>query len=116
VSTARWTTVNAFDSHVGESPSGLFIGVVRGSSNNVQTAPLTTPSTLSGPRSPIGDDSRPGQVPLHSIRQGLMLPPINTGLGGFTHLSWVILTEIPDGSMPTHTKGREGNLPVRTQI
>jgi hypothetical protein len=28
---------------LGESPGGLFIGVVRGSSNNVEMAPLTTP-------------------------------------------------------------------------
>jgi hypothetical protein len=31
----------------GESLGGLFIGVVRGFGNNVQTAPLTTPFTLS---------------------------------------------------------------------
>jgi hypothetical protein len=31
-------------------------------------------------------------------------------------LSQVIIEENPDGSMPAHTKGREGNLPVGTQI
>jgi hypothetical protein len=31
-------------------------------------------------------------------------------------LSRVILAENPDGSMPAHTKGREGNLSVGTQI
>jgi hypothetical protein len=30
---------------LGESLGGLFIGVVRGSGNNVRTAPLTTPFT-----------------------------------------------------------------------
>jgi hypothetical protein len=32
---------------LGESPMGLFIEVVRGPGNNIQTAPLTTPFTLS---------------------------------------------------------------------
>jgi hypothetical protein len=32
---------------LGEFLGGLFIGTVRGSSDNVQTAPLTTPFTLS---------------------------------------------------------------------
>jgi hypothetical protein len=31
-------------------------------------------------------------------------------------LSRVILAENLDGSVPAHTKGREGNLPVETQI
>jgi hypothetical protein len=31
-------------------------------------------------------------------------------------LSWVILAEDPDGMMPAHTKGREGDLLVGTQI
>jgi hypothetical protein len=36
--------------------------------------------------------------------------------GGFTRLFWVILAKNPDGSMPAHMKGHEGNLPVGTQI
>jgi hypothetical protein len=46
-----------------------------------------------------------------------MLPlPVKSGLGGFTRLSQVILAKSPDGSMPAHTKGHEGNLPVETHI
>jgi hypothetical protein len=40
---------------------------------------------------------------------------VKSGLGGFTRLSRIILEKIPDGSMPVHTKGREGNLSVGTQ-
>jgi hypothetical protein len=47
VSTAQQIAVNALDSSPGESPGGLFIGVVRGSSNNVWTAPVTASFTLS---------------------------------------------------------------------
>jgi hypothetical protein len=68
------------------------------------------------PGSPFGGESQSGQVPLHRIRQGVMPPLIKSGPGGFTHLSWVILAENPDGSMPAHTKGHEGNLPVGSQI
>jgi hypothetical protein len=32
------------------------------------------------------------------------------------HLSQVILVENPNGSMLAHTKGREGNLLIETQI
>jgi hypothetical protein len=39
--------INTLSSSLGESPRGLFIGEVRGSGNNVQTAPLTAPFTLS---------------------------------------------------------------------
>jgi hypothetical protein len=31
-------------------------------------------------------------------------------------LSWIIIAENPDGSVPAHTKGRKGNLPVMTHI
>jgi hypothetical protein len=67
------------------------------------------------PGSPFGGESQPGQVPLHRIKQGLMPPsPIKFGLGGFTCVSWVILVQNSDGSMPAHMKGREGNLPIET--
>jgi hypothetical protein len=41
---------------------------------------------------------------------------MKSGPGGFTRLFRVILAENPDGSMPAHTKGLEGNLVVQTQI
>jgi hypothetical protein len=47
VSTVRWTAVNAPDSSSRGIPMGLFIGAVRGSSNNVQMTPLTALFTLS---------------------------------------------------------------------
>jgi hypothetical protein len=43
-------------------------------------------------------------------------PPVKFGPGGFTHLSRVILAENLDGSILAHKKGREGNLPVETEI
>jgi hypothetical protein len=55
-------------------------------------------------------------MPLRKIRQGLMLPPIKSGPGGFTCLFQAILAENPDGSMPAYAKGREGNLSVETLI
>jgi hypothetical protein len=39
VSVTQWVIINALDSSLGESSGGLFIGAVRGSGNNVQTAP-----------------------------------------------------------------------------
>jgi hypothetical protein len=65
--------------------------------------------------SPFRGESQPGQVPLHSTRQGLM-PPVKFGPGGFTRLSLIILAKNPDDSVPAHMKGREGNLSVKTQI
>jgi hypothetical protein len=41
-------------------------------------------------------------------------PLIKSGLGGFTHLSWVILAKNSDSSMLAHMEGHEGNLPVGT--
>jgi hypothetical protein len=49
VSNARWTVVNALDSSSRGIHMGLFIGVVSGSGNNVQTTLLTTLFTLSVP-------------------------------------------------------------------
>jgi hypothetical protein len=49
---------------------------------------------------------------------GCMVPqPFATG-GNRPYLEFwvVILAENPDGSMPAHTKGHEGNLPVRAHI
>jgi hypothetical protein len=49
---------------------------------------------------------------------GCMVPkPFTTG-GNRPYLEFwvVILAENPDGSMPAHTKGHEGNLPVRAHI
>jgi hypothetical protein len=43
-------------------------------------------------------------------------PLVKSEPGGFTHLSQVILAENPDGSMPAHMKGREGNLTIGTQM
>jgi hypothetical protein len=43
-------------------------------------------------------------------------PPIKSGLGGFTCLSWVILAENLDDLMLAHIEGREGNLPVGTHM
>jgi hypothetical protein len=53
--------------------------------------------------SPLGVESHLGQVPLQRTRHVLMPHPI-------------ILAENPDGSVLAHTKGREGNRPVGTQI
>jgi hypothetical protein len=39
---------------------------------------------------------------------------VKSGLGDFTRLSQVIQVENPDGSMLAHTKGRDGNLLVKT--
>jgi hypothetical protein len=63
----------------------------------------------------FGGESQPGQVPLHRNRQRLM-PPVKSTPGEFTRLSRVILAKNPDDSVPTHTKGHEGNLLVGTQI
>jgi hypothetical protein len=70
------------------------------------------------PESPFEGESQPGKVPFQRVGQGLPPPPpaIKSRPGGFTHLSWVILAENQDSSMLGHTKGREENLPVMTQI
>jgi hypothetical protein len=48
VSTIRWMVINILDSSPWGNPQGgLFIGVVRESSNNVRTTPLTTLFTQS---------------------------------------------------------------------
>jgi hypothetical protein len=48
-------------------------------------------------------ESHLGHVPLHRIRQGLMLPPlIKSGLGAFMLLPQVIHVENPNGWMPDH--------------
>jgi hypothetical protein len=56
-----------------------------------------------------------GQVPLNRTRQGVM-PPVKSGLGGFTRLSRVIPVKNMDGSVLAHMKGHEGNLPIVTHI
>jgi hypothetical protein len=61
-------------------------------------------------------ESQPGQVPLHRTRHGLMPPgQIETGWFQVSFLSNP-LWENPDGLVPTHMEGHEGNLPVGTQI
>jgi hypothetical protein len=67
------------------------------------------------PGSPFRHEIQVGQVTLHRTIQGLM-PPVKSRLDGFTHLSRIILAKNPDGSMPAHTKGCEGNLLLKTQI
>jgi hypothetical protein len=49
VPTVRWTMINAIDSSLGKSPEDLFIGAVKGSSNNVRMPPLTASFILSTP-------------------------------------------------------------------
>jgi hypothetical protein len=41
---------------------------------------------------------------------------VKFGLDGFTRLAQAILAKDPDGSVPAHTKGREGILSVETRI
>jgi hypothetical protein len=41
------SVINALASPLRESPGGLYIGVVRGSGNNVRTTPLSALFTLS---------------------------------------------------------------------
>jgi hypothetical protein len=47
ISIIRWAVINALDSSPGGIPGGLFIGAARGSGNDVQTSPITTPFTQS---------------------------------------------------------------------
>jgi hypothetical protein len=102
----------------GLSCGDLLVGVVpRDMANGLRLSTVVPSQDLTRAWVTVQGESQPGQVPLHRIRQGLRPPPpMNSGPGDFTHLSRVILVENLDGSIPAHTKGREGNLSVRTQI
>jgi hypothetical protein len=54
----------------------------------------------------------------HFLVWGVWFPSRLTLEGNRPYLEFwvVILAENPDGSMPAHTKGHEGNLPVGAQI
>jgi hypothetical protein len=45
-----------------------------------------------------------------------MPPSIKSGLGGFTRLSQIIPAENPDGLIPYHMEGHDGNFMFKIQI